>query len=454
MYIRPIVIHWFRRDLRIDDNTALAAALRTGMPVMPIFIFDSTILDKLEDKNDRRVTFIADQLAGLDKFFRERGGALRVYFGRPADIFRRLFSENTIAGVFCNEDYEPYARERDTEIAKLAAALSSRFVAVKDHVIFSPAEVIKDDGSPYQVFTPYSRRWIEKFSAYLPVIALELPRGEFMPAPPDLRLLSLADIGFVRNPAEFPAAKIDESLIANYDKTRDLPALTGTSRLGMHLRFGTISVRYLALRAYELNHKYLAELIWREFYQMILWFFPQTVSRPFREAYAKLKFPGSRSDFEIWCRGETGYPLVDAGMHELTETGFMHNRVRMVAASFLTKHLLCDWRWGERFFARHLNDFELASNVGGWQWCAGIGADAAPYFRIFNPSEQQKKFDPQGDYIARWNGRADDFFGTPMDTTSEGVRAQGSRQRPEMVPMIDHRFARERCLKFFSAVRP
>lgn len=431
-----IAIHWFRRDLRLDDNHALAAALKSGLPVMPIFIFDNIILDKLEDRDDRRVTFIADQLSLLRTELKKRGGSLKILRGKPVEVFQKLKNEYDIVAVYCNEDYEPYARERDRQVAELFKNNAVGFFPVKDHVVFAPTEILKDDSTAYQVFTPYSRRWIENFEAAAPTVMADLPQGNFVASGGEEQAITPEALGFTRHSGEFPPRAIPLEVIEHYDTTRDLPALPGTSRLGVHLRFGTISVRRLALSAYELNRKFLGELIWREFYQMILWHYPHTVNKPFKSIYDALVYPGSEADFQQWCRAETGYPLVDAGMRELIETGFMHNRVRMVTASFLTKHLLCDWRWGERFFARHLLDFELASNVGGWQWSAGIGADAATYFRIFNPAEQQKKFDAKNVYVARWSGNDGHFFGTP-------ARA----------PMIDHRFARERCLKFFSAVR-
>jgi deoxyribodipyrimidine photo-lyase len=431
-----IAIHWFRRDLRIEDNSALNAALKSGLPVLPVFIFDKNILEKLKQRNDRRITFIHRTLANMATSLKKQGGALWIFHGSPAEIYARLFAEYEIAAIFCNEDYEPYARSRDAEIKKLAESHGAEFIAVKDHVIFAPHEVLKDDGTPYNVFTPYSRRWLERFEMTFSGFSNESEQGKFLKVLNADPNPSLADLGFTEHDFTAPVAVIDADLIENYDKTRNIPALAGTSRLGLHLRFGTVSIRQVAARAHRLSIKFLTELIWREFYQMIIWYYPQTVKKPFRAQYAKLQWPGSEADFKKWTAAETGYPLIDAGIRELVETGFMHNRVRMVVASFLTKHLLCDWRWGEHFFAQHLLDFELASNVGGWQWSAGIGVDAAPYFRIFNPSEQQKKFDSAGEYVTRWLGR-DNFFGTG---------------RPE--PMIDHKFARERCLKFFSAARP
>lgn len=427
-----IAIFWFRRDLRLDDNSALAAALKSGLPVLPVFIFDPNILEKLKLKDDRRITFIYKTLTHLAETLKDRGGTLRIFHGRPADVYARLFDEYDIAAVFCNEDYEPYARDRDTGITKLCQTRGAEFIALKDHVIFAPHEVLKDDGTPYNVFTPYSRRWLERFEHSLPAYVPTLPAGRFAGAAQNAGYPTLGDLGFTENSFEIPQIGVGDALIENYAATRDIPGIRGTSRLGLHLRFGTISIRALALRARALSAKFLAELIWREFYQMIIWYYPQTTKEAFRAQYRKLRWPGSAADFKKWAGAETGYPLVDAGIRELVETGFMHNRVRMVVASFLTKHLLCDWRWGEHFFAQHLLDFELASNVGGWQWSAGIGVDAAPYFRIFNPAEQQKRYDAEGEYVKRWLASDDDFFGTP-----------------QREPMIDHRFARERCLRFF-----
>lgn len=432
---RKAVIFWFRRDLRLEDNTALNAALASGLPVQAIFIFDPTILEKLKFKDDRRVTFIYRQLQDIDEKIRAQGGGLRILYGKPLEVYKRLFSEEGAVALYCNEDYEPYARERDAAVQALCRSHAMEFHSHKDQVIFSPHEVLKDDGTAYNVFTPYSRRWLARFEERLPVFHPGAARGKWLPASTH-RNPTLEELGFAENSFVAPPATIDESLIESYAATRDLPAIQGTSRLGLHLRFGTLSIRELALKAHQLSPKFLTELIWREFYQMIIWYYPHTVRKPFRQIYQNAEFPGTEKDFKKWAAAETGYALVDAGIRELVATGFMHNRVRMVVASFLTKHLLCDWRWGEHFFAQHLLDYELASNVGGWQWSAGVGVDAAPYFRIFNPAEQQKKFDPQNQYVNRWL-KADNFFGTAS-----------------ALPMIDHKFARERCLKFFSTIRP
>ncbi|GAB4428295.1 MAG: deoxyribodipyrimidine photo-lyase [Turneriella sp.] len=432
-----VAIHWFRRDLRLEDNSALAAAAKSGLEVLPIFIFDTNILSRLRLKEDRRVAFIHETLVKLRSTLQKQGGQLLVLHGKPEEVFASLAERFDIAAVYCNEDYEPYARERDARVAKLCRDRGIVFTATKDHVIFAPHEVLKDDGTPYHVFTPYSRRWLAAFEQNPPATQNESNHCRWLKPEGSDTMPSLEELGFIPTASLAPPASLDSAIIQNYAATRDIPGIRGTSRLGVHLRFGTISVRRLALVARELSGKFLAELIWREFYQMILWYYPETVSKAFRPQYAGLKFPGSEDDFRRWRNAETGYDLVDAGIRELVQTGFMHNRVRMVVSSFLTKHLLCDWRWGEHFFAQYLLDYELASNVGGWQWSAGIGVDAAPYFRIFNPAEQQKKYDPDGAYVKQWLAADSNFFGTP---------------RP--APMVDHRFARERCLKFFSSARP
>jgi deoxyribodipyrimidine photo-lyase len=432
-----IAIHWFRRDLRLDDNTALTAAAKSGLAILPIFIFDTNILSRLRLKEDRRVAFIHATLIQLREALQKLGGQLLVFHGKPEEVFASLVERFDIAAVYCNEDYEPYARERDARVAEFCRDHGIIFTSAKDHVVFAPHEVLKDDGTPYHVFTPYSRRWLAAFEQNPPAMQSLPGQRRWLRAEGSDTMPSIADLGFIPVHSLAPPAALDSAIIENYAATRDFPGIRGTSRLGIHLRFGTISVRRLALIARELSGEFLAELIWREFYQMILWYYPETVNKAFRAQYAGLKFPGSEDDFRRWRNAETGYDFVDAGIRELVETGFMHNRVRMIVASFLTKHLLCDWRWGEHFFAQYLLDYELASNVGGWQWSAGIGVDAAPYFRIFNPTEQQKKYDPDGAYVKRWLGGDSNFFGT---------------LRP--APMVDHRFARERCLKFFSSARP
>lgn len=395
-------IFWFRRDLRLEDNHALYKALQTGIPVLPIFIFDMNILDHLEDKDDARVTFIWHEIKRIDLELQKIGSGLRVYHATPLVVFQNLVEEFSLKGVYANRDYEPYARQRDEAVYHFLQARDIPFKAVKDQVIWEKDEVCKANGEPYTVFTPYARSWKQKLDGLdLPTYPSEITgsyyRGNRWP------ILSLSDLGFVTSSIKFPQRHIDDQVILNYHQTRDYPGLVhGTSHLGIHLRFGTVSVRHLVLLAKKMNGIFLNELIWREFYMMILWHFPQVVRTSFKPAYDRIPWRDDPKAFEAWCTGHTGYPMVDAGMRELNATGYMHNRVRMITASFLTKHLLIDWRWGEAYFARRLLDFELSSNNGGWQWAAGTGCDAAPYFRVFNPTIQAEKFDPDRIYQRRW----------------------------------------------------
>lgn len=425
-------IFWFRRDLRLDDNAGLYHALKSAKPVLPVFIFDKAILDKLEDKYDRRVAFIHAALVELQKQLNDLGSSLRVYYGYPEEVFGKIIKEFNIDSVFTNNDYEPYALERDESIHKLLQNHKIGFHSYKDQVIFEKKEILKDNGQPYTVFTPYSKKWkanLRPFflksyntSRYYSNFLEQLPK----PIP------QLEEIGFKGTYATFPSNELQKELIKKYSKTRDFPGLeNGTSRLGVHLRFGTISIRQLASIAQGASEVFLNELIWREFYQMILWHFPRIGNgHAFKLEYESIEWRNKEAEFEKWCKGITGYPLVDAGMRELNETGFMHNRVRMVAASFLTKHLLIDWRWGEAYFAEKLLDFELASNNGGWQWAAGSGCDAAPYFRIFNPTLQLLKFDKQLKYVRKWIPEFD------------------SLSYPQ--PMVVHEEARKRALAAYG----
>lgn len=425
-----LAIFWHRRDLRTFDNAGLYHALKSGLPVQPIFIFDTKILDKLEEKDDARVTFIHDKILELNDAYRRHGGALRVFYGAPERVFEELIGEGNITAVYANHDYEPYARERDAHIADLLSRNDVSFFSFKDQCIFEKSEVVKDDGKPYTVFTPYMKRWKAK-----------LTENDLRSFPSDenldtihktkpLAIPSLAEMGFERSNISFPNITVDDELILKYHLQRDLPAVAGTSRLSVHLRFGTVSIRQLARRASALNEKWLNELIWRDFYMMILWHFPHVVHGAFKPQYDRIRWENNEAHYEAWCEGKTGYPIVDAGMRELNATGFMHNRVRMIVASFLTKHLLIDWRWGEAYFAQKLLDFELSSNNGGWQWAASSGCDAAPYFRVFNPHLQTMKFDPKLQYIKRWVPEFQDFT------------------YPK--PIVDHNFARQRVLNRYS----
>jgi deoxyribodipyrimidine photo-lyase len=423
-------LFWHRRDLRIHDNAGLYKALEQSSKVIPVFIFDCTILDLLP-KNDQRVLFIHQELNKMKQAYRSLGSDMVVLYGDPkVDIPNLAFKYNANA-VYTNRDYEPNAIARDQLLFEKLQAAQIAFIGAKDQVIFEKNEVTKDDGLPYTIYSPYARKWKAKLSAeHFKAFQTEKYTERLHQFETEA-LITLQKMGFEQHQIQsFPQNTTPSAIIKKYHEQRDLPAVLGTSRLSLHLRFGTISIRALAKEALALNEKYLNELIWRDFYQMILFHFPQTVSNAFKAPYDRIVWENNETQFKAWCEGKTGYPMVDAGMRELNVTGFMHNRVRMVVASFLTKHLLIDWRWGERYFAEKLLDFELASNIGGWQWAAGCGCDAAPYFRVFNPEAQQKKFDPKFEYIQKWIPE----FGTPT--------------YPK--PIVDHRMARERVLDRFK----
>jgi deoxyribodipyrimidine photo-lyase len=425
-------IFWFRRDLRLDDNAGLYRALSAGKPVLPIFVFDKNILDLLEDRKDPRVEFIHQAVTSLSQQLSEWGAAIEVHHGRPTEVFAQLNSIYSIGAVYANHDSDPYAIERDLDINKEFEALGIRFITFKDHVVFEGSEVVKDDGNPYTVFTPYSRKWktLLKSSDLDPYPSMHQVRAYYKQDQPPIP--SLQKMGFKAVGMEFPKKDVQDDLIRKYGELRDYPALPATSRLGVHLRFGTISIRALCRRVMTLSETYLNELIWREFYHMILFQFPRVgKGYCFKSDYENIKWRNNEEEFERWMNGTTGYPIVDAGMRELLESGHMHNRVRMITASFLTKHLLIDWRWGEAHFARKLLDFDLASNNGGWQWAAGCGCDAAPYFRVFNPYLQTDKFDPERRYINRW------------------VSDIGNSSYPQ--PIVEHAFARARCLETYAS---
>lgn len=427
----PITIFWFRRDLRLDDNAGFYHALKSGRQVLPFFIFDKEILDKLEDKDDARVTFIHQTIEELSKQLYRHGSSLLVLNDTPEKAWKRLLKDYNIGAVYTNHDYEPSAKERDRQISILLRDHNIALNTFKDQVIFEKDEVTKDDGLPYTVYTPYNRRWYQKLTPfYLKSYPNEKYFGNLLKTE-RFTVPALEDIGFKKSDRTFPLIHYKE-LIKDYPEKRDFPGIKGTTHIGLHLRFGTVSIRELALTANTFAEKtWLNELIWREFYMMVLHYFPQTATHAFKPEYDRIKWVNDEKQFEAWCNGKTGYPLVDAGMRELNCTGYMHNRVRMVTASFLAKDLLIDWRWGERYFARKLLDYEMASNVGGWQWSAGCGTDAAPYFRIFNPDSQLKKFDPDLTYVKKWVPEYADFTKYPS-------------------PIIDHDFARERCLKTFK----
>lgn len=398
-----ISIFWHRRDLRIHDNHGLYSALTKSKNVLPVFIFDKNILDKLEDKDDRRVTFIWHHVHEIKKKYEERGGTLRLFHDAPAEAFRKLLNEFDVERVYTNRDYEPYAARRDEEIEKLLNEAGVEFKTFKDQVVFEKSEIVKDDGNPYTVYTPYSKKWKKLFhESMIDSFRSEPHFGNLYKPEAAARPISLESIGFAENRTHIPNFDTDQAQLEKYEDRRDLPAVKGTTRVSHHLRFGTVSVRKMTRRGLKYSEKWLNELIWREFYMMILHHNPQVVKESFRPEYDRIDWTNNEREFEKWCSGKTGYPIVDAGMRELNETGFMHNRVRMITASFLTKHLLIHWSWGEAYFARKLLDFELASNNGGWQWAAGSGCDAAPYFRVFNPELQMKKFDPELKYVKKW----------------------------------------------------
>lgn len=426
-----IAIHWFRRDLRLEDNHALYRAIESGKQVVCVFIFDQHILDKLEDKADKRLVFIHQTLQAINAQLIELGSCLRTYYGEPLKVWDDIVNELAPSEVYCNRDYEPYAQERDRAVFEFLKSKSITFQGFKDHVIFEKSEVVKDDGLPYTVFTPYSRKWKSKLTPLSFEAYKSIPKSEQLLQLPSEDILTLESMGMKETDfSNYPANSISEEIIGNYDKTRDIPAIQGTTRLSLHLRFGTVSIRKLARIGQQRNEKWLNELIWRDFYQMIIYHFPHTIDKAFKPAYDRIPWRNDIGEFSAWCEGRTGYPIVDAGMRELNETGFMHNRVRMIVASFLTKHLLIDWRWGERYFAAKLLDFELASNVGGWQWAASSGCDAAPYFRVFNPALQTEKFDKDQRYIRRW------------------VPELGTSSYPK--PIVEHAFARDRVLRVFK----
>jgi deoxyribodipyrimidine photo-lyase len=427
----PRSIFWFRRDLRLHDNAGLYHALWGSTPVLPIFIFDTSILNGLEHKADKRVHFIHDALTHMQQQLTAMGSTLLVLDGTAIDCFKKLAEEYPITGVYTNHDYEPYATKRDNEIRDFLHTKEISLHTFKDQVIFEKDEVTKDNGEPYTVYTPYSRKWKEKLNSfYLQPYPTEKYFGNFYKHAP-IAIPTLIDIGFEPAQPDVVSAQLNEDIARQYDKTRDFPAIQGTTRLSVHLRFGTVSIRKLATEAYALNATLLNELIWRDFYQMILWHYPHVVTQSFKKQYDNIVWRNNEKEFELWCAGKTGYPIVDAGMHELNETGFMHNRVRMIVASFLTKHLLIDWRRGEAYFAEKLLDYDLAANNGGWQWAAGSGCDAAPYFRIFNPYLQTQKFDPDLKYIRRW--------------------VPEYEQLTYPAPIVIHEEARKRCLAVYKA---
>lgn len=427
--LKSIAIFWFRRDLRLQDNHALYQALKHSNAVLPIFIFDKNILDELPDRKDKRVALIHQLLNNLNIELQNQGSSLLILHDEPINAFKTICSLYTVNEVYTNHDYEPYALDRDFKISEWLKSKNIPLYSFKDQTIFEKREVMKPDGTPYTIFTPYSKIWKQKLDTekIKPFPSYKLLNNLFKTQL--LHFPTLQELGFEPTDYEIPSTEIDKKIISNYHLNRNFPAVNGTSKLSVHLRFGTISIRQLTTVALEINDDWLNELIWRDFFMMILFNFPSVVNSCFKAKYKNIAWRNDESEFEKWCQGETGYPIVDAGMRELNETGFMHNRVRMIVASFLTKHLLIDWRWGEAYFAQKLLDYELSSNNGNWQWAAGCGCDAAPYFRIFNPTEQTKKFDPNFIYIKKWI----------------------KNYTPNYLPtMVEHDFARKRTLEVFK----
>jgi deoxyribodipyrimidine photo-lyase len=421
-----VTLFWFRRDLRLHDNAGLYHALLENENVLPLFIFDSEILGKLDDPKDARVDFIRESLLQLKAELEEKGSSLAVFHDNPVKIFKSLNPK----AVYTNHDYEPYGKQRDEQVRKILQSKGSAFYSHKDIVLFEKDEVVKGDGSPYTVYTPYSKKWKAKLNeVYTRSHPVENHVANFKKISP-LPFPTLEEIGFRKSGIIFPDRKIKQSIIGSYHQNRDYPGIESTSRLSVHVRFGTISIRKLVQVGLKENETWLNELIWRDFYHMILWHFPYVQTKAFKPAYDRIEWRNNPEEFDAWCEGRTGYPIVDAGMRELNTTGFMHNRVRMIVASFLTKHLLIDWRWGEAYFAKKLLDFDLAANNGGWQWAAGSGCDAAPYFRVFNPYIQTEKFDPEHKYVAKW------------------VPERDTNEYPQ--PIVDHAFARNRALNVFK----
>ena len=418
-----VAVFWFRRDLRLEDNVGLHHALSSGLPVLPIFIFDTDILNQLEDPNDRRVDYIHQTLTAIHARLKQHRSALNTYHGAPLDVFKEITQKYAVRAVYCNRDYEPKAIKRDKALQAHLQENSIGFYDFKDQVIFERSEILKSDGHPYTVFTPYANKW-----------KTELTDAHYAPAPVSFagfyqshatEIHSLPAIGFQKTDMVFQQPELDIAVIKDYHQYRDFPAHDHTTRLGTALRFGTISIRKCVSFALQHSETWLSELIWREFFMQILYHYPHVVNNCFKTRYESIAWLNNEADFKRWCNGTTGYPIVDAGMRQLNETGFMHNRVRMIVASFLCKHLLIDWRWGEAYFAQKLVDYELSSNNGNWQWAAGCGCDAAPYFRIFNPTAQTLKFDKDLRYIKRWNPNYE-----------QGIDA----------PIVQHEMARKRAL--------
>jgi len=423
-----VSVFWFRRDLRLEDNIGLFHALNSGVPILPIFIFDKNILEHFDDKCDKRVDYIHQVLTLINEDLNNIGSSLTTYYSSPLQVFNDIIDKYDLQTVYCNRDYEPAAIKRDIQVYDFLSNQNISFKGYKDQVIFDRNDILKSDGKPYTVYTPYSKIWKAKLNKEC-YQYYKIDNSKFYKLPPK-PIHSLAELGFEKTDIVFEIPSLNEKLISEYDKYRDYPAMKKTTELGIALRFGTVSVRHCVSVAIDLNQTWLNELIWREFFMQILYHFPKVIDSSFKAKYDNIIWRNDEREFELWCQGRTGYPIVDAGMRQLNETGFMHNRVRMVVASFLCKHLLIDWRWGEAYFAQKLNDYDLAANNGNWQWAAGSGCDAAPYFRVFNPTIQTQKFDKSFEYIKEW------------------LPDYGTVDYPQ--PIVEHSFARDRALKTYA----
>ena len=418
-----ISIFWYRRDLRLEDNTGLFKALNENENILPIFIFDDSILDELPE-DDARVNFIYESLSKINKQLNNHKASLQILKGQIDDVWEKLVTTYDIQKVYLNKDYEPYAIKRDQKIKEFLNSKGIEMKTFKDQVIFEEDEIVKADGKPYTVFTPYKRKWLEKFTKVN--LNLIVNFDNFYKKIIDFP--SLNQLGLKNSPLKVKNYSLKN--VSTYSETRNFPNLDSTSYLSPHLRFGTISVRQIITELKNKSETFLSELIWREFFMQIIFHFPHVVTKNFRPKYDGIQWVNNKEDYDNWCQGKTGYPLVDAGMRQLNETGYMHNRVRMVTAGFLCKHLLIDWRYGEAYFAKKLLDYELSSNNGNWQWAAGTGCDAAPYFRIFNPIEQLKKFDKTLTYTKKW------------------VKDFDTLEYPK--PIVDHKYARNRALEAYK----
>lgn len=426
--MEKINVFWFRRDLRINDNHALFNALKSGLKVVPIFIFDKDILKEFPNTNDRRLNFIYKELKNINNKLLEFNSSILIFNSTVKSSFENLLQKFNVNAVFYNKDYEPYATKRDSEIELYLKERGIEFKGYKDHVIFETNEIVKPDKTPYTVFTPYSKKWkllletemLKTFESEELIKNFLTFEGRF----PTLKELGYNELDYI-----FPKSNFNKNVIRSYETQRNFPHLDGGSKLGVHLRFGTISIRTAVNNALKFSDCWLNELIWREFFIQLMWHFPKNEHFCFKQKYNYFEWLNDEAKFDKWCKAETGFQIVDAGIRELIQTGYMHNRVRMITANFLTKLLQIDWRWGERFFAEHLLDYELAINNGNWQWAAGTGADAAPYFRIFNPLEQIKKFDSNNIYIDKW---------LPKE------------KYKQIKPIVDYKVARSQYLERFS----